>query len=177
MVMETKSQNFIKNYFLEKLLEARLFFIKQKSDLTDFFEEVKKVKKMLIILPIDKSEEGVAREYLPQIQKVFGRAKISTLDLSTLRKTDTNWLGVPNNKYLANIQGEDFDLLLDLNGHHDRVCAYLCALTAAPMRLHVSEGKFDKIYNLQFRIPGGAPLSSRYQNMLAYIDLMRQKPA
>jgi hypothetical protein len=172
--MEVKSQNFITNYFLERLLEARLFFIKQKSDLTDFLAEVKNVKKILIILPIDKNEEGVAREYLPQIQKVFGRAKISTLDLSTLRKNDTNWLGVPNQKYLANIQGERFDLLLDLNGHHDRVCAYLCALTAAPMRLHVSEGKFDRIYNLQFRIPGGAPLSSRYQNMLTYIDQMRQ---
>ena len=172
--MEVKSQNIIKNYFLERLLEARLFFIKQKSDLTDFFAEVKNAKKILIILPTDKSEEGVAREYLPQIQRVFGRAKISTLDLSTLRKNDTNWLGVPNQKYLANIQGEGFDLLLDLNGHHDRVCAYLCALTAAPMRLHVSEGKFDKIYNLQFRIPGGGPLSSRYQNMLAYINLMRQ---
>jgi hypothetical protein len=175
--METKSQNLIKNFFLERLLEARLFFIKQKSDLTNFIEEVKKVKKILIILPLDKSEEGVARQYLPKIQNVFGTAKISTLDLSTLRKTDTNWLGVPNQKYLSNIQGESFDLLLDLNGHHDRLCAYLCAITAAPMRLHISEGKFDKIYNLQFRIPGGAPLSSRYQNMLTYIDLMRQKPA
>ena len=175
--MDIKSQNFVKNYFLEKLLEARLFFIKQKTDLTDFFEEVKKVQKILIILPIDKSEEGIARGYLPEIQRVFGKAKVSTLDLSTLRKIDTNWLGVPNQKYLANIQGEEFDLLLDLNGHHDRLCAYLCALTAAPMRLHISEGKFDKIYNLHFRIPGGAPLSSRYQNLLAYIGRMRQKPS
>ena len=175
--MENRSQNFIKNYFLEKLVEARLFFLKQKSGLTDFFEEVRNVKKILIILPLNKSEDVVAREYLPQIQKVFGKAKISTLDLSTLRKTDTNWLGVPNHKYLANIQSEKFDLLIDLNGHHDRLCAYLFALTAAPMRLHVSEGKFDKIYNLQFRIPGGAPLISRYQNMVSYIDLMRQKPA
>lgn len=153
--MDIKSQNVIKDYLLEKLLETRLFFIKQKTDLTDFFEEVQKVKKILIILPIDKSEEGLAREFLPHIQKVFGKTKISTLDLSNLRKNDTNWLGVPNQKYLANIQGEEFDLLLDLNGHHDRLCAYLCALTAAPMRLHVSEGKFDKVYNLQFRIPGG----------------------
>ena len=45
--MEIKSQNFIKNYFLERLLDARLFFIKQKSDLTDFFEEVKNVKKII----------------------------------------------------------------------------------------------------------------------------------
>jgi len=175
--MDIKSNNFIKNYFLEKLLETMLFFIKQKTDLTDFFEDVKKIKKLLIILPLDRAEEIIAREYLPEIQRVFGGAKVSTLDLSTLRKSDTNWLGVPNNKYLANIQKEEFDLVLDLNGRHDRLCAYLCALTAAPMRLHVSEGKFDKIYNLHFRIPGGAPLRSRYQNLLTYMVRMRQKPS
>jgi hypothetical protein len=173
--MDIKSQNFIKNYFLEKLLSARLFFIKQHKDLTDFFEEVKKVKKILIILPIDRAEEIIARKYLPEIQRVFDDAKVSTLDLSTMRKTDANWLGVPNQKYLSKIQDEEFDLLLDLNGHHDRVCAYLCALTTASMRLHISEGKFDKIYNLHFRIPRGAPLDTRYQNFLTYIRRMRQK--
>jgi len=173
--MDIKSQNFIKNYFLERLLDARLFFIKHKSDLTDFFDELKNVKKILIILPLDRAEEIGARKYLPEIQRIFSKAKISTLDLSTLRKKDTNWLGVPNQKYLANIQNEDFDILLDLNGHHSRLCAYMCALTAAPMRLHISEGKFDKIYNLHFRIPGGAPLDNRYQNLLTYIERMIQK--
>ena len=173
--MDIKSQNFIKNYFLERLLDARLFFIKQKSDLTDFFEEVKNVKKILIILPLDRVEEINARKYLPEVQRVFGKAKISTLDLSTLRKIDTNWLGVPNQKYLANIQGEEFDLLLDLNGNHNRLCAYMCALTAAPMRLHISEGKFDKIYNLHFRMPGDAALDTRYQNFITYIERMIQK--
>ena len=176
-MMEIKSQNFIKNYVLEKLLEARLLFMKQRNDLTDFFEEIKRVKKILIILPLDKAEEVIAREYLPEIQRAFEKVKVSTLDLSTLRKIDTNWLGVPNHKYLAKIQDEEFDLLLDLNGHHDRLCAYLCALTAAPMRMHISEGKFDKIYNLHFRIPGGAPLGSLYQNFLTYIVRMRQKSA
>ena len=173
--MVIKSQNFIKNYLLEKFLGARLFFINQKSDLTDFFEEVKQVKTILIFLPLDRAEEVIARKYLPQIQNIFGKAKVSTLDLSTMRKTDANWLGIPNQKYLSKIQVEEFDLLLDLNGHHNRLCTYLCALISAPMKLHISEGKFDKIYNLQFRIPGGAPLDTRYQNFLTYIGRMRQK--
>ena len=175
--MESNSQNFIKNFFLPKLLDARLFFIKQRGDLTDFFVEIKNVKKILVILPIDRAEEIVAREYLPGIKEVFDKAKVSTLDLSSLHRIDTNWLGVPNQKYLSKIEDEKFDLLLDLNGHHDRLCAYLCALTAAPMRMHISEGKFDKIYNLHFRIPGGAPLGTRYQNFLTYIRRMRQKPS
>ena len=172
--MNLRSQNFIKNYFLKKALDARLFFMKEKSREIDFFDEIKKVKKILIILPTDRVEEINARKYLPEIQNIFSKVKISTLDLSTLRRIDTNWLGIPNHKYLANIQNENFDLLIDLNGHHDRVCAYLGALTEAPLRLHATEGKFDKIYNLHFRASGEVSLTTRYQNLLAYIARMRQ---
>jgi hypothetical protein len=175
--MEIKIQNFIKNYLLEKFLDVRLFLLKQRTDLTDFFENIKKVKKILIILPLDRAEEIISREYLPKIRRIFGKAKVKTLDLTTLRKTDTNWFGAPNQKYIAKIQREEYDLLLDLNGHHDRICAYLCVLTEAPMRLHISEGKFDKIYNLHFRASGVASLSSRYQNFINYLERMRQKPS
>lgn len=173
--MELKSQNFIKNYFLQKMLDTRLFFIKDKSQVTDFFDEIRKVKRIIIILPINKSEESIAREYLPKIQKVFGRGKLSTLDISTLRRSDTNWLGVPNQQYLSNIQNEGFDLLIDLNSSHNRLCAFLGALTGAPLRLHVSEGKFDKIYNLHIRISSDAPLHIRYENCIDYIDRMRKR--
>jgi len=171
------SQNFIKNYLLEKFLDARLFFMKQRSDLTDFFENIKKVKNILILIPVDRAEEIISREFLPEIKRVFGKAKVTTLDISSLREIDTNWLGAPNQKYLAKIQNGKFDLLLDLNGHHERICAYLCVMSAAPLRLHISEGKFDKIYNFHFRVSGSASLKSRYQNFLTYIERMRQKPS
>jgi hypothetical protein len=174
--MEVNTHNIIKKYVLQKLLDTRLYFIKEHTRITNFFEEIKRVKKILIILPIEKSEETLATEYLPHIRRVFGGAKISTLDISTLRRSDTNWFGVPNNLYLSNIQNENFDLLIDLNGHHDRLCAYLGALTAAPMRLHLALGKFDKIYNLQIRVPGHASLNARYETMLSYIARMREVP-
>jgi len=141
----------------------------------DFFEELKKVKKILVILPVDKNEETVAREFLPEIQQAFGQVKLSTLDLSTMRESDTNWLGIPNQKYLSRIQDENFDLLLDLNGQQNRLCTYLGALSEAPMRLHIAEGRFDKIYNLHFRTDEKVPLMSRYHNFLSNIIRMRQK--
>ena len=141
----------------------------------DFFEELKKVKKILVIMPVDNDAESVAREFLPEIQQAFGRVKLSTLDLSTMREGDTNWLGVPNQKYLSKIQDENFDLLLDLNEQQNRLCTYLGALSAAPMRLHIAEGKFDKIYNLHFRTEEKAPLMSKYQNFLSNMIRMRQK--
>ncbi|TFH01083.1 MAG: hypothetical protein E4H13_05800 [Calditrichales bacterium] len=171
--MSANSKNFIKNYFLQKMLDTRLFFFKEAITLTDFLGELFRVKKILVILPIDRVEEVEARKFLPEIQSVFKGAKVSTLDLSSLRNYDTNWLGVPNHKYLTNIRQENFELLMDLNGHHDRICCYLGALTEAPLRIHATEGKFDKVYNLHFRGAEGASLQDRYRNMLNYMRNIR----
>lgn len=171
--MEIRSQNFIKNYFLERLLDARLFFIREKGQETDFLDAIRNLKNILIILPIDRSDEINSRKFIKDIQSELGKIKISTLDIATLRKNDTNWLGVPNQQYLANIQKGNFDLLMDLNSFQDRVCVYLGALTEAPLRLHASRGKFDKIYNLEFRTSGEAPLNERYNNILSYLSRLR----
>ncbi len=173
--MEIRSQNFIKNYFLERLLDARLYFMKDKGNETDFLEAIRNIKKILVILPINRSDEINSRKFIKTIQSELGKVKISTLDLTTLRKSDTNWLGVPNHQYLTNIQSEDFDLMMDLNNYHDRVCVYLGALTDAPLRVHASRGKFDKIYNLEIRTSGDSNLNERYQSILTYLSQLRRR--
>jgi len=80
-----------------------------------------------------------------------------------------NWLGVPGKEYLKNIREEDFDLLIDLNDQQDRVCTYLCALSNASMRIHFSEGKFDKIYNLQIRTDINTSLNTKIRTLLNYL--------
>jgi hypothetical protein len=165
----------IKNYFLGKLLEARLFFIRKHTAITDFFDQIKSVKKILIIMPIKKKDNRLAQKFMPQIRKIFDSAKISTLHIKSLRKTDTNWLGIPNSAFLNKISEEKFDLIIDLNSYHDRLCTYLSALTESKMRVHLTEGKFDKIYNLQFRTNSDDTTITRYNNMLNYLSIMRDK--
>jgi hypothetical protein len=165
----------IKNYFLGKLLEARLFFIKKHTIITDFFDQIKCVKKILIIMPLKKKDEEIANKFLPHLYQIFDSVKISILDLKTLRKSDTNWLGIPNANFLNKINEEQFDLIIDLNSYHDRLCTYLSALTEAKMRLHLSEGKFDKIYNLQFRTNSDDTTVTRYNTMIHYLAKMREK--
>jgi hypothetical protein len=172
--MEKKVVKPFKNYFLKKLVHTRLFFIRKNTTLLNFIDRIKAVKKVLIILPINKHEEQMARTYLEKFSAIFTSCQISTLDVTSLRKSDVNWLGVPNTSYLRNIQSEDFDLIIDLNGSHNYICAYLGALTRAPMRLHIAEGIFDKIYNIQIRSEPGDSLERCYDRVLHYLELMRQ---
>jgi len=164
---------FIKNYFLTRLLNTRLYFIKEKTRITDFLKGMQAVKKVLVILPRDRAEEIIARKFLSGIFKVFDHAQVSTLDIFNLRKIDVNWLGIPNHAYLNRTRGENFDLIIDLNTYHDVLCTYLTALVEAPMRLHLVEGKFDKIYNLHIRSAGESSIEKRYQNLVTYLSHFR----
>ena len=80
-----------------------------------------------------------------------------------------NWLGVPGKEYLNKIREEGFDLLIDLNEQQDRICTYLSALSNASLRIHYSEGKFDKIYNLQIRTGTTTPLTVKVQTLYNYL--------
>jgi ADP-heptose:LPS heptosyltransferase len=95
------------------------------------------------------------------------------LDVLNLHKFDVNWLGVPNQSYLDRIRNENFDITIDLNSHHDVLCTYLTDLIEAPMRLHLVEGKFDKIYNLHIRSKMESSIEKRYQNLVKYLANLR----
>jgi hypothetical protein len=166
--------NIIKSYFLEKLLNTRLNFSKEKNQSTNFVHNLRTVKRVLIILPRDRAEEVGIRKYLTALYKVFDNVQVSTLDIFSLRKIDVNWLGLPNQSYLNRIRSENFDLTIDLNSYHDVLCTYITDLIAAPMRLHLMEGKFDKIYNLHIRSSGSTSTDKRCQNLVHYISHLRQ---
>lgn len=171
--MPLSSPNFIKNYFLDKLIDTRLFFLRETTNVTNFIGAIKSAKKILIILPKNRAEEVASREYIKKIYQIFDTSKISKLDIQTLRKIDINWLGVPNKNYISKIRDERFDLLIDINSYHERLCSYLGALIESPMRIHLSPGKFDKIYNLQFRTGKKTPVADRFKNLINYLSIMR----
>ncbi len=158
------------------MIGTRLFFLKNRGEETDFFEQLQAVKKLVIILPRDRAEEVYVRHYVSKIHELFQPAKFSTLDVCSLRKSDVNWLGVPNSAFLSKIQDEKFDLVIDINGHHDHLCTFLGVSTNAPLRLHLCEGKFDKFYNIHIRAEVGAHTDGRFKNMIAYLARIRKMP-
>lgn len=158
-----------KNYLLDRLLVNRFFLSKQKNEITDYFRQLSKTKKILIILPVKIKDSEFINEFKSNLADVFPKSSISTFDITSLRKTDMNWLGVPGKEYLNRIREEAFDLLIDLNERQDRICTYLGALSNAAMRIHFSEGKFNKIYNLQIRTNLNTPLNLKIQTLINYL--------
>ena len=69
--MPLSSPNFIKNYFLDKLIDTRLFFLRETTNVTNFIGAIKSAKKILIILPKNRAEEVASREYIKKIYQIF----------------------------------------------------------------------------------------------------------
>jgi len=161
--------NLVKNYLLDRLLVNRFFLSKQVNEITDYSQQLSEAKKILIILPVIHQNVQMENDFKSNLAQAFPKSSISTFGITSLRKTDMNWLGVPGKEYLKNLREEDFDLLIDLNDQQDRVCTYLCALSNASMRIHFSEGKFDKIYNLQIRTDINTSLNTKIRTLLNYL--------
>jgi hypothetical protein len=159
----------IKNYLLDKLLVNRFFLAKQKNEITDYSRQLSEAKKILIILPVIHQNVQLINDFKTNLANAFPKSSISTFGITSLRKSDMNWLGVPGKEYLNRIREEDFNLLIDLNEDQDRVCTYLSALSNAPLRIHFSEGKFDKIYNLQIRTDINVSLNTKIQTLTNYL--------
>lgn len=164
----------LKNYFLDKLVAASLYLLNQKYPITDFITEVGRIKKILIILPATAHSDKTVQDFMTNLQKEFPHSQISTFDTSMLRKNDVNWLQVPNKEYLNHIRQEEFDLLIDINFEHDRICTYLGALSNAPMRIHLAEGRFDNVYNLCIRTGEDTPLNIRFETLINYLSQLNK---
>ncbi len=148
--------NPVKELFLKRYLNLRLKLIRHGERAYNFAEELKKVKNILVLLPVGHEYEQASQDFLKQLGHIFPRGRVSTFVKSTLRKNDLNWLGVPNDAYLKVIQDGQIDLVIDLNQPQDRIVSYLVALSGAPLRLNLAEGEWDENYNLHFRLPAGA---------------------
>lgn len=163
-----------KHFLIEKFLLAKLMLGRKKQNLTNFGDYMQKVGKILIILPVNKESELSDKTFVKKVSDIFETARINTFDLNMLRKSDINWLGVPNNAFLNNIRDENYDLLIDINPDHNKLCCYLDALSEAEMRIHLAQGKFDSIFNLQIRSDSDIPLNSKYDTLLNYLKVLRQ---
>lgn len=165
----------LKKILLEKYLDWRLNFFKNDDAIRNFPEDIRKIKNILIIAPLEIENSESFRNFTSGLYEIFENARVSTFQKESLRSTDRNWLGVPNEEYLLQLKQDQFDLVIDLNLNQDKICAYLGALSGAPVRLNLSSGKYDHVYNLHFRVEKSKSLNEKYTNILNYLKSLNLK--
>ena len=167
--------NPFKTVVMNQVVNFRLKMFHKSEGSYNFFEELTKVKKILIILPSADEYSDHIQQFIKEIGLIFTKASVSTFASSSLRKNDLSWFGVPNEKYLNIIREEEFDLVIDTNIIQDKLCSYLSALSGASLRLNLASGDYDYIYNLHFRSDQHKHIPDRLQNIIAYLKNLLNK--
>jgi hypothetical protein len=164
----------LKAILLEKYLHFNLKSVKKEDAPCHFSEKLKTIRQILVIKPSDSINERSIQDFISKLYSVYPDVQVSTFMKSNLRPSDTNWLGVPNNNYLKNIQEVDFDMVIDLNLQHDTICSYICKLSGAPIRLNLKSGHYDNVYNLHIKSNASTSIENALQHILKYLKTFRQ---
>jgi len=163
----------IKELILDKYIHFRLKLFGSVLKAIDFPKAIKSTKNILLMIPADSEYSDEIQEFASGLYQIFNQAAVSTFERKNFRKNDGNWFGLPEEKYLRSFQEAEIDLVIDLNIKHDKLCAYISALSGAPLRLTVGSGPFDYVYNLQIRQDPQKPLSERLKNVLNYLKTFK----
>jgi len=143
--------NWFKEILTNRFIRKKFNRLNLSAGVESFPELVKKVKRILVLLPSSASLESGSNIFISRLYDLFGDVQVSTFNRTSLRETDVNWYGLPNDQYLQNIRSEKFDLVIDLNSAPDYICSYLVALSGARLRLNLTSSNYDEVYNLHFR--------------------------
>ncbi len=159
----------MKKFLLSLYIKLRLKILSGKNEPYDFSHELSKTRKILVIISSGHEYSESFQLFISRLSELFSKSRVSTFVKSSLRKSDLNWFGLPNEKYLKIIREENFDLILDLNIQQDDLSAFLCAFSGAPLRLNLSSGIYDDIYNLHFRPSDENSIEKKLENVLSYL--------
>jgi hypothetical protein len=163
----------IKQFILEKYLDNRLRQGRATESVQDFVVKIGLTRHILLVMPSEPAIEDELFDFASKLYTVFGDVKISTFEKKSIRPEDCNWFGLAHQQYLKDISKEKIDLIIDLNLNPDKLCAYLCLISNAPLRLNLSGSAYDHLYNLHIRSRQGAHLSERLQSILRYLSTLR----
>jgi len=160
----------IKDRILDRYIAFRLRLFGKEENAINIPERIRRVKNILLVLPVGAEYNTSVQQFSSQLYRIFKGAQVSTFERSSFRKSDGNWFGLPKENYLKNFRDVKFDLVIDLNQPQDNLCTYICALSGAPLRLAIANGRYDHIYNLQIRSRYKGLMEDQLRNLLNYIQ-------
>jgi hypothetical protein len=166
------------NYFLNKMQAL----VQRKKH----FESFDKAKTVGIIFnATDKEEFELVKRYVRYLKECnkkvksigfFNTDKIPDLTYSKLEwdfftVKDLAWNYIPNKSFIENFINEEFDILIDMNIHHNFPLHYISCLSKAHFKIGLYNPNSD--YDLMIDMPEEKGLKFFLRNVDQYIQLLK----
>lgn len=168
------------NYFLNKMLPL----VQRKKH----FESFAKAKTVGIVFnATDKEEFELVKRYVRYLKdcdkKVkalgfFNTDKVPELtytklewDFFTIK--DLSWNYIPNKNFIENFINEEYDILIDMNVHHDFPLHYVSSLSKAHFK--IGQYNINADYDLMIEMPDEKGLKFYLRSIDQYIQILNSE--
>ncbi len=150
-----------------------------------FPSDLMKSHKILICLPAGLRELTLVKSFLPTIMYLFKPSEITLLAMPGIKVTDIyprkgvqlltpsveqlNWSGLPKKSFVKTLQGQKFDMLLDMSIESSEFMSAI--LLSFPQAIRIGRGNHlgNPYYNLEIKTKYLRDERNIYRSMLATI--------
>lgn len=161
-----------------------------ESQPLDFPGALAKPKHVLVCLPEGLRELTLLKQFLPQIQDIFPKARVTLLALPGVRVHDIyprkgfqilspsgdqeTWSGLPKKDYIELLRKQGVDLILDMNLGTSRFTRGV--LLHLPEALRIGRGNHlgQPYYNLEIKTKYLRDEHNIYRSILTMVQRLRQ---
>lgn len=168
--------------------QLRRYRSQMEPSTLNFPGDLMKPRKILICLPAGLRELTLVKSFLPTITYLFKPADITLLAMPGIKVTDIyprkgvqlltptvdqlNWSGLPKKSYVKTLQGQKYDMLLDMSMEPSEFMSAI--LLSFPQAIRIGRGNHlgNPYYNLEIKTKYLRDERNIYRSMLATIGQM-----
>jgi hypothetical protein len=164
---------------------SRLHFRHNHDRVMNFTDVLTRSRRALVIFPESSIDGESASAFLRYLlrkfssermmvvirdDQLFAMASAPQLKTLTYSGRDINKWFVPRRELLQRMEGNTFDVALDLNLNFSLTSAFLCKASNAPLRISFVKKNSDQFYNFQVKTKGNNNKYS-YRSLLKCLDM------
>ncbi len=157
------------------------------DDANDILSNLSNVRSVLLFLPENHEDFGLALNRLKETRKFFPRADFYGLvranyasfvagnrfkNLFVLSPQDLGLTGLPKRTFMNTISKFAYDLLIDFNNDFDIVSTYICSRVQAKVRVCLEHPGREPFYNLLIRAHSSESLDDKIDTMFKYLSIL-----
>ncbi|MFC1725129.1 hypothetical protein ACFL4T_05855 [candidate division KSB1 bacterium] len=174
----------------EKLTQWRLKKIQKKqlskSNFIDYRKELTEARKVLFLIPDEKTEYTEFNDFLTRLKKLFPALKTYYLMVEnhpagiiergalifSYNKNDSNFLDLYKKEFISKLKKESFDMIFDLNKDFHTNTSYILLSLDVPLKITFYDDSPIGCSSLCVKPEGEDTEQKRFDVLLKYLSIL-----
>lgn len=158
--------------------------LRKRNVIVDVIDTLMQARSILVFMPDNLEDFGVARKYITELMNDFSQAKFQFVMRQSYRSLlngaqnygtifvandHVNIFGLPKKELKQKILATEYDIVVDLNDEFHLPSTYLCLISKASLKICFDHENREPFYNFYYRTQPNESLDKKYQKLIQYL--------